>query len=49
MEPKTETETPKQPILYILLDNDVDDESTMYVIYRALDINCASLEQIEVK
>lgn len=30
-------------------DNDVDDESTMYVIYRSLDINYASLEQIEVK
>jgi hypothetical protein len=30
-------------------DNDVDDESTMYYIYRTLDINCASLENIEVR
>lgn len=30
-------------------DNDVDDESTMYFIYRTLEINCASLEEIEVR
>ena len=30
-------------------DNDLDDESTIYYIYRTLDINCASLEEIEVR
>lgn len=30
-------------------DNDVDDESTIYFIYITLDINRASLEEIEVR
>jgi hypothetical protein len=30
-------------------DNDLDDESTMYYIYRTLDINCASFEKIEIR
>ncbi len=30
-------------------NNDVDDESIMYYIYRTLDINCASFEEIEVR
>lgn len=30
-------------------DNDVDYESIMYYIYRTLDINCASFEEIEIR
>ena len=30
-------------------NNDVDDESIMYYIYRTLDINCASFEEIEIR
>ena len=30
-------------------DNDVDDESIMYYIYKTLDINCASFEEIEIR